>query len=156
MPPVAAFIKRHIGGALTIVDPFCGESTIGTHRNDIRFGGVDAEEYVRSLVEQGVVADAVLFDPPYSPRQIAECYRAIGVKVERSDTQNARLYRRVRHALGEILSPGGVALSFGWQSTGFGRSWDTAELLIVQHGGAHSDTLCVAQRRRGASGEPPR
>jgi len=148
MPPVAAFLARHLNGASVIVDPFAGQSTIATHRNDLGMGGIDAEAWVRGLITEGVRADAVLFDPPYSPRQISECYKGIGREVTTEDTQNGRLYKRVRGALRDILKPDGLALSFGWQSAGFGREWDTLEVLLVQHGGAHTDTICVAQRRR--------
>lgn len=145
MPPVREFLIRHLAGCAVIVDPFCGQSRVATHRNDLALGGVDAEEFVRGLLAKGVQADAVLFDPPYSPRQIAECYRSIGRTVTASDTQNGRLYKNVRQALAELLRPGGKALSFGWQSAGFGRPWPTDEILLVQHGGAHNDTICVAQ-----------
>ena len=110
-------------------------------------GGVDAEEFCQRLLQDGVVADAVLFDPPYSPRQISECYKSIGKAVSMRDTQNALLYSRVRKPLAMLLRPGGVALSFGWQSSGFGKDWTTEEILLVQHGGAHNDTVCVAQRK---------
>ena len=35
MPPVREFLDRWLAGAQVIVDPFCGESTIGTLRNDL-------------------------------------------------------------------------------------------------------------------------
>ena len=147
IPPIAAFVARHTAGASVIVDPFCGSSTIGTHRNDLGRGGVDAEAFVRTLIAEGVRADAVLFDPPYSPRQIAECYKGIGRKATMKDMQSAVLYKGVRAALRDILKPEGIALSFGWQSNGFGRGWISREVLLVQHGGAHNDTICVAQHR---------
>lgn len=94
-----------------------------------------------------MLADVILFDPPYSPRQIAECYQGIGARTTREDTQNAHLYARTRRALRELLKPNGVALSFGWSSTGFGKAWRAEEIMLVQHGGAHNDTICVAQRK---------
>lgn len=98
------------------------------------------------LLAQGVVADAVLFDPPYSPRQISECYKSVGLKATGADTQNAALYSRVRKPLAALLRHGGIALSFGWQSSGFSKKeFRTTEILLVQHGGAHNDTICVAQ-----------
>lgn len=145
MEPVRRFIGRHVKDGDVIVDPFSGNSMIATYRNDLGRGGVDAEEFCRSLYREGVEADAVFFDPPYSPRQISECYKGIGRKAEMKDTQSAVLYQRVRAALADVLKPGGVALSFGWQSQGFGVNWQTAEILLVQHGGAHNDTICVAQ-----------
>jgi len=147
IPPIKEFVHRHLLGKLIIVDPFCGESDIGTHRNDLAKGGQDAEEFVRGLIARGVRADAVLFDPPYSPRQISECYKQIGRTVTMADTQSAVMYGRVRRALAEILVAGGVSLSFGWQSSGFGKAWPTSEILLVQHGGAHNDTICVAQTK---------
>ena len=147
IPPIASFVARHVEGAAVIVDPFSGESTIGTHRNDLGRGGVDAEAFVRGLIADGVRADVVLFDPPYSPRQISECYKGIGRQVTMKDTQSALLYKGVRSALRDILKPDGIALSFGWQSNGFGRGWVTREVLLVQHGGAHNDTICVSQHR---------
>lgn len=149
IPPIAEFIHRYVAPGMVVVDPFCGTSKIATHCNDLAMpGGVDAEEYCTSLV--GLTADAVLFDPPYSPRQISECYKSIGRKVTGQDTQNAVLYKRVRAPLAALLKPRGIALSFGWQSGGFSKSqFETIEILLVQHGGAHNDTICVAQRKIG-------
>jgi len=148
LPPVRGFLERWLNGCEVIVDPFCGKSAIGTLRNDLADGGQDAVTWCESLLEEwrGKV-DAVLFDPPYSPRQIADCYRGVGLVPGQSDTQSAALYRRVRLPLSELLRPGGVALSFGWQSSGFGKEWPTGEILLVRHGGAHNDTICVAQRK---------
>lgn len=146
--PIGHFLNRWLlplGPRAVVIDPFCGTSKACTHCNDIATGGVDAVEFLTSL--GNVKADAVIFDPPYSPRQISECYKAVGRRVGRSDTQNAALYRRVKALMSAMLSPGGLALSFGWQSAGFGRAWPTEEILVVQHGGAHNDTICVAQRK---------
>lgn len=145
--PITSFLIRHLEGAAVIVDPFAGQSLVGTHRNDLGRGGIDAEQFCNQLLTEGVLADVVLFDPPYSPRQISECYKSIGRKATTSDTQNAALYARVRKPLAALLRPGGLALSFGWQSSGFGKAWETTEILLVQHGGAHNDTICVAQRK---------
>lgn len=148
MPPVQGFLERWLNGCEVIVDPFCGQSQIGTLRNDLAQGGQDAAEWCEGLAEEwSGKADAVLFDPPYSPRQISECYKSIGLKTTTKTTQNGMMYRRVRTALGEMLKPGGVALSFGWQSGGFGKQWFTGEIMLVRHGGAHNDTICVAQRK---------
>jgi hypothetical protein len=147
IPPIAAFVRKWTSGCAVIVDPFAGESKIGTHRNDLGRGGIDAQEFCMSLAQLQGKADAVLFDPPYSPGQISACYKEIGRKATMVDTQNAVLYSRVRTALALLLKSGGIALSFGWQSSGFGRDWPTLEILLVQHGGAHNDTICVAQRK---------
>jgi hypothetical protein len=147
IPPIGEFVSRHIEGRNVIVDPFAGKSTIGTHRNDISQTKVHSSEWLDGLIEQQVRADAVLFDPPYSPRQISECYKEAGLACGMKDTQNSVLYADIRKRLDALLRPGGVALSFGWQSSGFGKHYVTTEILLVQHGGAHNDTICVAQRK---------
>ena len=146
IPPIAAFIDRWAAGVAA--DPFCGASERAHFRNDLGRGGMPAAEWCETLLvtHEGLL-DTVYFDPPYSPRQISECYKGIGLKASTRDTQNAALYASVRAPLGRLLKPGGVALSFGWQSSGFGKSYRTEEILLVQHGGAHNDTICIAQRK---------
>lgn len=146
--PISDFLDRWLEGCEVIVDPFAGRSMRGTHRNDIAFFGQEADLWCESLLpNMEGKADAVLFDPPYSPRQLKEAYAAANRIVTQRDTQDGAMRKRVRAALSRILKPGGIALSFGWQSNGFGRAWPTEEILLVQHGGAHSDTICVAQRK---------
>jgi len=113
----------------------------------IRNGEGSAAHLTRAV---GVKAELVLFDPPYSPRQITEVYQSIGRAVTTADTQSAVLYDRVRRAADRLLAPGGIALSFGWSSAGFGKryGYTTVEIMLVAHGGAHNDTICVAQRKR--------
>jgi hypothetical protein len=111
---------------------------------------MEASDFCADLAHRGVRADAVLFDPPYSPRQITEVYAGIGRKATTADTQSAALYKRVRDGLDAILEPGGIALSFGWNSAGFGigRGYRLMEILLVAHGGAHNDTICVAEIKK--------
>lgn len=144
IPPIEEFVKRWVRDCKIIVDPFCGASEIATHRNDIRLSYLDSAIWCDSL---SIVADAVIFDPPYSPRQIKESYSSVGLKCTIRDTQNGALYKKVKGSLANLLKPGGIALSFGWQSSGFGKAWATEEIMLVQHGGAHNDTICVAQRK---------
>lgn len=152
MPPVAAFIQRHLRGIS--VDPFARNSRIATFTNDLNPDTaaqyhLEAEVFCKHLKSIGVLADTVLFDPPYSPRQISECYQSCGLEVGMKETQNAAIYKRVRDALVPIMAPDAVALSFGWHSNGFGkkRGFEIIEILLVAHGGAHNDTICLAERR---------
>lgn len=152
IPPIAAFLDRWLEGARIVIDPFARDSRRGTITNDLAPGAaaqhhMDARAFLSGL---NVISDAVLFDPPYSPRQISELYQSVGRAVSSEDTQNARLYRDVRDALDARLRSGGIALSFGWNSAGFGekRGYVIEEILLVAHGGAHNDTICVAERKR--------
>jgi hypothetical protein len=150
--PIREFVMRWLGGVS--VDPFARDSLLAKLRNDINPTTkaqchMDAEAFCAALFSYGVKADVGLFDPPYSPRQISECYKSVGLAVGREETQNARLYRRVRGALDALIKPGGMVLSFGWHSNGMGleRGYEIVEILLVAHGGAHNDTICLAERK---------
>lgn len=150
IPAIRKFIYRHVGHlpeSSIIIDPFSGTSIIANYRNDWARGGVRAEAYLQGLLDEEIQADAVIFDPPYSPRQIKECYESLGLSPTSKDTQNAALYKRAKLLLAELLKPEGIALSFGWNSTGFGNAWPRLETMLVNHGAAHNDTICVAQQK---------
>lgn len=110
---------------------------------------LDAEAFLDDLAAKNINADLVLFDPPYSPRQVMEHYRDAGLRVTQEDTQSGRLFKRVRNAIDRIVQPGGVVLSFGWQSAGMGaaRGYELFETMLVAHGGGHNDTICIAEKK---------
>jgi hypothetical protein len=148
LAPVAKLLGRYIPDkTLLVVDPFARNSDWGTVTNDLnpetsaQFHML-AEEFVSNTLEAGS-ADVVLFDPPYSPRQIQECYQQIGRKCSTQDTQNARLYRLVKDGLDRMLRMNGVAICCGWNSMGMGigRGYELIEVLMVPHGAAHNDTI---------------
>lgn len=144
--PIACLLKRWLSEKAVVIDPFSGESQLGSHRNDLRNGGMEAAMWLSTL---DVEADAVLFDPPYSPRQISEVYKAVGLYVGREGTQNSRLYKSVKDGLDRLLKPGGIAICCGWNSVGFGKSrgYEFQEILLVAHGGAHNDTIVTVERK---------
>lgn len=143
--PISELLDRWLLPGMVIVDPFCGASKRGTIRNDLSNPlDTDAESFCCGL---SCEADAVLFDPPYSPRQIAECYKSIGLAVAQRDTQNGGLYGRVKLELHRILKPGGIGICCGWNSCGFNRNYSLEEVLLVNHGGAHNDTIVTVWRK---------
>lgn len=151
VPPIWRFVMRYASRSSISVDPFARNSSIATWRNDLNPDTaapyhMDAEEFLREVVTDK--CDMALIDPPYSPRQISECYAKVGLSCGREETQSAALYKRVRRALQEVLTPGAIVLSFGWNSAGMGRSTGATieEILLVNHGGAHNDTICIAER----------
>lgn len=153
LPPVWKLLARYINPQDFVVDPFARNAKWGTATNDLN-PETDAEyhELAEDFVQRDFKADVVLFDPPYSPRQIAECYQHIGRKVKTQDTQNARLYKRVKDGLDRMLKPGGIAICCGWNSMGFGltRGYTMLEILLVPHGAAHNDTIVTVERKTGA------
>lgn len=110
------------------VDPFSRNKRWATHTNDLNPATdaeyhMEARDFLRMLVSQGVKADLIIFDPPYSPRQITECYSGTGLTASMKDTQSAVLYMECRDLFYKLANPGCVALSFGWNSTGMGGEW---------------------------------
>lgn len=151
--PVSRLLDRWLVDCTVIVDPFARNSRRGTVTNDFNPNTLAeshllAEEFVANHVGDGQ-ADAVLFDPPYSPRQIQECYQQVGRQVTTHDTQNARLYKRVKDGLDRMLKPEGIAICCGWNSMGFGltRGYEMLEILLVPHGAAHNDTIVTVERK---------
>lgn len=151
--PIAALLRRWLSGRTVIVDPFAKSSGWGTITNDLDPGTtamhhMDARDFLATLPDGS--ADAFLFDPPYSPRQISELYRHVGRTVGSSDTQNARLYREVKDHAHRILLAGGLVICCGWNSNGMGqtRGYDMQEILLVAHGGAHNDTIVTVESKR--------
>lgn len=138
--PIGAFVRKYTHGV--IVDPFARNSNIATYTNDLNPETtaqlhMDAEEACLLWIEQGVRADVAIFDPSYRPRQITECYSAVGRAVGMQETQSGRMYRRARDRLCQLMKPGGVVLSFGWSSNGMGlkRGYEIEEIMLVAHGG---------------------
>ena len=154
--PIGKFVKKHLSGIS--IDPFSGNNEWCTYTNDLnpktsaRFH-MDAEEFIKMIQTMGVVPNVIIFDPPYSPRQISECYKNFGRKVGTRETQNGHLYKRVRDAINEILPIGGKVLSFGWNSAGMGknRGYIISDILLVCHGGAHNDTICICEKKHSVN-----
>lgn len=152
--PIAEFAARYLVGHSVILDPFSKDNLLGTHRNDLDPDTkaqyhMEAEYFLAEMKTLGVRATAAIVDPPYSPRQMVECYNKVGMAKGTRGSQNAALYRRTRDALMGVLSENAVVLSFGWNSAGMGlkRGFEIIEIMLVCHGAAHNDTICVAERR---------
>lgn len=150
--PIASLLERHgvRGGAF--LDPFAGFHSPARFQNDLNpdtpaTHHMDARDYIALF--DGESLDGALVDPPYSPRQIMECYRGIGRNVTATDTQSAALYAAVKDALADRIRLGGIAICCGWNSQGFGkgRGYELIEILLVAHGGAHNDTIVTVERR---------
>lgn len=152
--PIGEFVWRYLSKAKVSIDPFARNRRWATYTNDLNPNTeadyhMDAEDFCNWLRSSLVRPDLVIFDPPYSPRQISECYKSFGKTPTVQDTQNAALYSRVRNAFDVMVPPGGIVLSFGWNSVGMGQkhNFEILEIMLCCHGGAHNDTICMAERR---------
>jgi hypothetical protein len=149
IPAVRDLLKRLTCDCLAIVDPMCGSSEIAHYRNDLESGGVEAREFLRGLIRSRVVADCVIYDPPYSPTQLARVYRRSGLVADRSGSQNSKLNAEVKDMLDRLLLPSGLAICCGWNSSGMGkcRIYEIEELHLICHGGSHNDTIVTVERK---------
>ena len=152
--PIGDFVRRYLSAAKVSIDPFSRNKRWATHTNDLNPETaadyhMDAEKFLLMLGAQGVKADLIIFDPPYSPRQISECYKSVGLEVGMKETQSALLYQRVRDAIIPVCTEDAIVLSFGWNSVGMGKrhSFEQIEIMLCCHGGAHNDTICLAEKR---------
>jgi hypothetical protein len=154
VPVIGEMVKRYLANAKISCDPFARNNRWATHTNDLNpkteaEHHMDAEEFMAMLAGKGVKCDLAIFDPPYSPRQISECYKEAGITVGMKETQNAALYARMKAALLPILTPDAIVLSFGWNSAGMGKKhgFEQIEILLCCHGAEHNDTICLAEQR---------
>jgi hypothetical protein len=151
--PIGEFVKHYLADSKTSVDPFARNKRWATHTNDLNpktqaEWHEDAETFLKRMGEMGHRYDLAILDPPYSPRQISEAYAEAGLKAGMKDTQNSVLYQRVRNAVMPLLLPDAIVLSFGWNTVGMGkaRGFVQREIMLVCHGGAHNDTICLAEQ----------
>lgn len=153
--PIRDFIFRYATGLKKedIIDAFAGWSDIAGISNDLNPNSpapyhMEASEFLRYISEwEKRRYDLCLFDPPYSPRQISECYKTAGLTTTMIDTQDSRLMSKCKRELRKLIKPGGYVLSFGWNSIGMGKEFEIVEIMLVCHGGAHNDTICMAEKR---------
>jgi len=152
--PIGNFVRRYLANSKVSVDPFARNKRWATYTNDLNpetaaEWHLDALEFLETLREKDVRADLGLFDPVYSLRQLRECYDNLGRKLSLKDTRFKGSWTLEKDLLASLIEVGGIVLSFGWNTIGMGkqRGFEAMEVLMVVHGGAHHDTLCIAERK---------
>ena len=148
--PIRELLIRYVGDGVGWVDPFAGQSSPAEITNDLNTElntkyHLHAHEFVKQL--DGDAYNGILFDPPYSLRQVKECYNTIGIKMSFEDSK--RFPNCVKDVAAPKIEPGGIAISCGWNSGGFGkkRGFEIIEILMVPHGGHHNDTIVTVERK---------
>lgn len=154
--PIAEFVKKYLRESKVSIDPFARNTSWATYTNDLKTDTradhhMEALDFLAMLKEKQVMADLVIFDPPYSNRQIVECYGGVGRKVKQSDTQAP--WNAWRNAIAPLVKDGGIVLSFGWNTNGIGlkHNFSIMEIMLIAHGMNHNDTICMAE----VKGETP-
>ena len=107
---------------------------------------LDALDFLKMFSDESV--DLVLYDPPYSPRQVSEVYKKLDMSVNMQTTQ-ASYWGNQKKEISRIVKKGGYVLTFGWNSGGIGKTkgFEIVEILIVAHGGWHNDTIVTMEKK---------
>lgn len=147
--PIYEIINRYKSGV--VIDPFANNSKLATITNDLDTQydtsyHMDALDFLKLFDDSSV--DTVLYDPPYSSRQVSECYKKLGKSVNMETTQSS-YWSKQKDEIARIVKKGGIVISCGWNSGGIGqnRGFEIEEILLVPHGGAHNDTIVVVDRK---------
>ena len=151
IPPIKEFINKHkINGI--IIDPFANKNKIANITNDLdeQYSTdyhMDALDFLKMFEDDSV--DMVLYDPPYSPRQVSEYYTNLGMTVNMQTTQSS-YWSNQKKEISRIVKPGGKVITFAWNSGGIGKKYgfEIKDILLVAHGGWHNDTICVLEIKK--------
>ncbi len=134
------------------VDPFSNGKRYARLTNDLN-PDVEADEHMDALDFLRTIDDnaamLVLFDPPYSSRQVAECYKKFDRTVDMQTTQGS-YWANLKKEISRIVRPKGKVLTCSWNSGGIGKEmgFEIEEILLVAHGGWHNDTICTVEQRQ--------
>lgn len=98
-----------------IVDPFANDEPLATITNDLdpQYATdyhLDALDFLKQLPTAS--ADLVFYDPPYSPRQVAESYRQFGMSVNMETTQSS-YWRKQKEQISRITKRGWLLPAVG-------------------------------------------
>jgi len=133
------------------VDPFANKNKLATVTNDLNKEfdtdyNLDALDFLKMFDDNSV--DGVLYDPPYSPRQVSECYNNVGFNIT-WDTTKASFWGNHKREISRIVRKGGKVITFGWNSGGIGMKYgfEINRILLVPHGGWHNDTICTVETK---------
>lgn len=131
------------------IDPFANRNKLATITNDLSMEydtdyHLDALDFMKLFEDETI--DGVLYDPPYSPRQVSECYNNVGLNVT-WDTTKASFWGNHKKEISRIVKLGGKVITFGWNSGGIGYTYgfEIKRILMVPHGGWHNDTICTVE-----------
>lgn len=148
--PIKELIGRYIKE--NSIDPFANKNRIAKVTNDLDSKyktdyNLDAIDFLKLFKNESV--SVVLYDPPYSPRQVSECYTNLNMTVNMQTTQSS-YWGNQKKEIARIVEVGGVVITFGWNSGGVGKKhgFEIVEILMVAHGGWHNDTIVTVEVKK--------
>lgn len=148
MKPVKELLSNYSVGH-GWADPFAGQNSPAEITNDIEEDNrnaqyhLDALEFLKKLGDNNL--DGVLFDPPYS---VEQCLRRYTPK-QNGTAGRAEYWARCKDQIARIVKPGGIVISFAWDSTGIGktRGFEIIEVMLICHGACHNDTIVTVEKK---------
>lgn len=151
IPPIRKLLEEEVDLSLKWLDPFDNKNKLATITNDLNKiyntdYHMDAIDFLAMFEDNSI--DGVLYDPPYSVRQVSECYKGLGKEVTQETTRSS-FWTKHKQEISRIVRVGGKAISFGWNSGGIGKKLDfeITRILLVPHGGIHNDTIVTVERK---------
>lgn len=150
--PIKKLLQKHINlNHQLVIDPFSNRNHgFSTYTNDLNptsqtTHNLEASEFLSLFKPRSI--DVILFDPPYSLRQLKECYNNVGLSLTQNDTQH--YWSNLKNQMSNLLKSGGKIFSFGWSSVGLGknRNFTKKEIHIICHGGNHNDTIITIEQK---------
>lgn len=156
---VKELLEEELNGGL-IIDPFANNNSFAHVTNDLNTKyetdfHMDALEFLRIFDDESV--DVILFDPPYSPRQVKEAYESVGLDTQGGKLTRASYWSDLKREISRILRVGGKAISCGWNSGGMNNKdvFHINRIRLVAHGGNHNDTIVTVSVKTKQSANKP-
>ena len=103
----------------------------------------DAIDYLKTIHDNSV--DHLVFDPPYSQRQLKEKYHSAGLSF--NHPMNNSYWSNCRKEIARIVKSTGKVISFGWNTNGIGikHGFKITKVVLVAHGSQHNDTIATVE-----------
>ena len=148
--PIGELVARYVGDGKGWIDPFAGENSPAEITNDLN-PAKPAKYHLHALDFAKMLEgkyEGCLFDPPYSLRQVKECYDQIGCS-DFLANDTTRFPYDIKREIAKKIKPNGIVICCGWNSGGFGKKlgFEMIEVLLVPHGRAHNDTIVTVERK---------
>ena len=142
---VQCLLRRFMQSGKGWADPFANDRSPAQHTNDINpetfaESHLDAVDFLKKFDDNSL--NGVLLDPPYSMHQCTISYEGYG-------TERVIALTPVYDEIARIVKPGGIVITFGWNSNGIGsgRNFNMIEVVIIPHGGHHNDTIVTVEKK---------
>jgi len=146
--PIERFVKKWIKHPA--YDPFARNCTLCDVTNDLNpETSAQYHEFAEDFLRRFKHMPFVLFDPPYSLSQAKECYQSYGVPFLKHESCNVGRWTPERNLIAERQNAGDIVISLGWSTVCMGkkRGYEIKEILLVPHGPAKNDTICVVESK---------